>query len=176
MTLNLVQGERNDLGIGARAGAGDQEFGPLEIGERLHLGRMPGHGKGRLAVHAAEPGEPQRIEPRLVLTEHRLEGKTAADRPDDAAVLGGDPVEIINRLEAAGAEHVLHDERRIAGNVTAEVAHQQARVEVVGRAGPRKHDHRDLAALVELLRRLRPSKAGGATSESTRESQRRREP
>ena len=155
MTLNLVQGERNDLGIGARAGAGDEEFGPLEIGERLHLGRMPGHGKGRLAVHAAEPGEPQRIEPRLVLAEHRLEGKTAADRADDAAVLGGDPVEIIDGLEPAGAEHVLHDEGGSAGNVTAELASEQARVEVVGRAGPRKYDHGDLAALVELLGSLR---------------------
>ena len=51
----------------------------------------------------------------------------------------------------AGAQHVLYDERRLAGNVVAEVAHQHTRVEVIGGARAGKDDHRQLSPPVELL-------------------------
>ena len=88
----------------------------------------------------------------------------------DGAVLGRDPVDIFFDLEPAGAGHVLHDDRRLAGNMVGEMANQQPRIDVVGRARARKDDHAELAALVELLRRLsansasRPPRAAGTAA------------
>src|SRR5262249_55725297 len=52
------------------------------------------------------------------------------------------------------------------GNVVAEVADQQPRVDVIGRAGAGETDHRQLAALVELLGRLRAGDGRAADKQS----------
>ena len=134
---------------------------------------MPGHRERRLAVHAADPGEPERIVFQLVPAEERLERQAAPDRAHHAAVLRRDPVERLDRLEPARAHHVLHDESRIAGNVLAHVPDQHARIDVVGGARRRIDDHRELPALVELLGRLRV-RGGRAGRERGARRQRRR--
>ena len=102
-----------------------------------------------------QPGEFERVDVDFVLAEHGLERQPAADRADDGAVFGGDPINVLLDLKSAGAQHVLHDDDGLAGNMFAEVPGQDARVNVVGRAGAAKDQQGQLAALVELLHRLR---------------------
>ena len=159
MILNRVPARRlNASGkiseVRAGPGARNQELVLLEFLERLHLRRVPRHRQTDVAIHAAEPGELERIDIAFVLAEHRLERQSAPDRTHDGAVLGRDPVNVFLGLEPAGTGHVLDDDRRLAGNVVAEVASEQPRIDVVGRARAGKDDHAELAALVELLRRL----------------------
>ena len=149
-----VEGKRQYLGIGTGAGAWNQQLVLLQIGESLDLRRMPRHCQADVAVHAAEPGEFERIDVDLVLAEHRLERQAAPDRAHDGAVLGRNPVDVLFDLEPTGTQHVLHNDDWLARNVVAEVACQHAGVNVVGRAGAGKDQHGQLAALVELLDRL----------------------
>src|ERR671921_866117 len=71
---------------------------------------------------------------------------------DDGAVLRRDVVEPVGEAEAAGALHVLGDDRRIARDVLAEVARDQAAVDVVAAADARADDHLDRLAFVEVGR------------------------
>src|SRR5262249_21237307 len=77
------------------------------------------------------------------------ERHVARERADGGAVLGREVVEIIDRAQAAGARHVLHDHARIAGNEPAEMARQEPRIGVVTAARPIADDQIDLLAPVE---------------------------
>ena len=74
--------------------------------------------------------------------------------PERGAVLGRDLVEIVGGLEAAGARHVLRDQRRLSRNVLAQVARHHAAVEIGGARGAADGD-RDGLAREERLGRLR---------------------
>src|SRR5262249_18709572 len=63
-------------------------------------------------------------------------------------------VEIIGRLEAARARHVLRDDRRLPGNMLAEMARDQTPVEIVAAACGVADDDGDGPARKELLDRL----------------------
>jgi hypothetical protein len=75
--------------------------------------------------------------------------------PERGAVLGRDLVEIVRGLEAAGARHVLRDQRRLSRNVLAQVARHHAAVEIVAAARGVADGDRDGLAGEELLGRLR---------------------
>src|ERR1700683_1900773 len=154
-----VEGQRQDLRIRPGSRAWNQEFVLFEILERLDLRREPRHRQTGVAVHAAKPSELERIEIPFILAKHRLEWQPAPDPPDDRALLRRDPVNVFFGLEPAGTGHVLDDNCRLAGNVVAEGASEQPRVDVIGRARARKDTNADLAAFVELLRRLGASNA-----------------
>src|SRR5262249_30844979 len=108
-----------------------------------------------LAIHAADPVETQRIVFEFVASEERLERKPAPDRAHHAAILRRKAPKRLDRLEAAGTDHVLMDDRRMTWNVLAHMPGQRARIDIIGRARGRIDDHRQLPALVELFRRLR---------------------
>ncbi len=78
------------------------------------------------------------------------------------AVLRCDVVEIVRRDHAAGARHVARDDGRVAGNMLAEMARDEARIGVVGAARPDRNDDRDGLAAVEVLvlRRNRSGREG----------------
>src|SRR5262249_19541064 len=73
---------------------------------------------------------------------------------DDGAVLGRDVVEKIGGAQAAGAGHVLRDDRRIARDVPAEVARDHASVGVVAAPGAIADNEGDVAAAVEIGERI----------------------
>jgi hypothetical protein len=64
-------------------------------------------------------------------------------------------VEKIRRRDTGSRGHVLHDDRRLAGNVFGEIACEEARGEIVIVAGGMPDDHPDLLVAVEFQRRLR---------------------
>ena len=85
----------------------------------------------------------------------RFGDQARIERGDDGAVLGRVGVEIAHRRHAGRARHVLHDDVRIARDVAAEMARQQARILVVAAAGRIADHERDRLAFVEALLRER---------------------
>ena len=83
------------------------------------------------------------------------EGGIARQAADRRAVLGRDVVEEVRRPQSFGAGHVLHDDRGRAGNMTAHVPGEQARVLVVAAAHRSRGDQIDALAAIELGNGLR---------------------
>ena len=121
---------------------------------------VPHHADADLVIGAADPVEPVAVELRGLVAEQRIEAGAAADGADHRAVLVGDVVEPVGEPQAAGAFHVLRRHLRIAGNVLAEMARDQPRVDVVAAADAVADHHVDGLALVELGRRLGGRAAG----------------
>jgi len=69
------------------------------------------------------------------IAERLLERRRLNDDAKRGAVLRGDLVDVVRGLEAAGAGHVLRHDGRLSGNVLAEMARDQAAVEIVAAAG-----------------------------------------
>ena len=63
-----------------------------------------------------------------------------ANVPMTVPSFGATEKTIIRRLEAAGARHVLRDDRRIARNVLAHMLREHASVEIVAAAGREADD------------------------------------
>ena len=76
---------------------------------------------GDALFQVADPGELRRLESRGAVAHQRLEGNCVHERRHHGPVFGGDVVEPVGGGEAAGADHVLHDDRRTARDVTAEM-------------------------------------------------------
>ena len=86
---------------------------------------------------------------------HRLQRREGIlDHSDDGAVLRRDVVEIVEHLQPAGAGHVLRHDARIAGDVLADVASHQPRLDVVLAAGADPDQHVDRLAAVEVRHRI----------------------
>src|SRR5215203_4038102 len=66
-----------------------------------------------------------------------------------AAVLRPGTVDVIAGDHAAGARHVLDDDRWIARNVPAQMLGNRAAIEVIAAAGTCTHQNRNGSALVE---------------------------
>jgi hypothetical protein len=60
----------------------------------------------------------------------------------------------LGALQAAGARHIVDDDRRLAGNVLAHVLSQKTAVDVVAAAGAVADDHGDRLAFVEIFHRI----------------------
>jgi len=76
------------------------------------------------------------------------------DHADEGAVVGRDAGEIIDHLQAAGADHVLRHERRLARNVAAHMARHEACDGVVFAAGADPDQHRNGLAAIEIGHRI----------------------
>src|SRR5262245_48712344 len=90
----------------------------------------------------------------------RLEGVPALDGGDRGAVLGRDVGPEADQPAAAGAGHVLHDDRRVAGQMLAEMAPEQPRISIVGTARTGADIEVDVLAF-EILRG-RSTRRGGS--------------
>src|SRR5262249_30277649 len=82
----------------------------------------------------ADPGELSEIDVDLRRLDDRLSDEARIEDRHHGAVLRCGRVEITHRREAAGAGHVLHDDVRIARDVLADEAGDDARVDVVAAA------------------------------------------
>ena len=104
----------------------------------------------------AEPSELARIEPDIgIAAEEPKQWHVAGDQAEGGAILGREIVEIVGRDQAAGARHVLYDDGRIAGDIPADMARQQATKDVEAASRPIADHERNGFALVELFDGLR---------------------
>jgi hypothetical protein len=120
---------------------------------------VPGDGRVVLGARVADVDELGGVE--LQLLAHGLgEGEGLVGGGQDRAVLWGDGVDPGGGDPAGGARHVARHDGRLARDVLAHVAGDEARVGIVAAPG-RVADHEaDRLALVELLDRLRAGRAG----------------
>src|SRR6185503_16360365 len=147
---------RVDRHGGADAGAGQFRFHLHRIRDRLHRRGVPQEHDVDERVDAADPIEFGGLEAHALGAELLVERRGRRADADYRAVLRRDAVDVGERQEGAGARPVLRHDAGIAGDVLAEMAGEEARVEVVA-AGRRIADGElDLLAFVEwLLRRGR---------------------
>jgi hypothetical protein len=86
----------------------------------------------------------------LAAAEQWLYHHARRETGNGGAVLGGDIVEIVDRLEAAGSRHVLRNEPWIARDVAAHMARERPRIDVIAAAGAEADHHLDGLAGVEI--------------------------
>ena len=69
---------------------------------------------------------------------------------DSQAIRLGHTVDKIRRDHAAGARHILHDHRRVARNMFADILRHQARPQIVAAARRRTDNHFEGFALIDI--------------------------
>ncbi len=91
---------------------------------------------------------------RALAAQHLEHGGALIDAGNIGAVLRGCRINVVGRAHAAGSRHVLHDDVRVARDMIAHVAREQAGIEIIAAAGAETDHDVDRLALVEgLLRR-----------------------
>ena len=125
---------------------------------RADAGGCPRNADARRLVDRTEPAELARIEARGGKAVERGVGHARMHHADDGAVLRRVVVEVVRRAQAPRARHVLHRDARLPGNVRGEIRRKSIRVTRITAARIRAHDERHRPALVELLRRRRPTR------------------
>src|SRR5262249_39215245 len=120
------------VGVGAGAGAADRHLLGAQVVECGDAGASPErHTHANLMIAAADPGEFGRVKLRRLLAEQWIEAGAPPDDAEYRAVLGADAIKPIGEAKAAGAFHVLHHDRGIARDVTADVPGEHTRPQVV---------------------------------------------
>src|SRR5947207_353701 len=145
---------REDVGIGARAGAADEDVARVEVLEARDAGLAPRRAHAHLVVRAAEPAELRGLELRALGAEQRIERNAAADGAEHRAVLRRRLVEPIREPQAPRAFHILRHDDRVAGKVLSDVPREKARIDVVAAADAVADVELDHLAFVELALRL----------------------
>src|SRR5262249_17964445 len=131
--------------VDIRRGAGRRRthvelLGLLQVIEGLDASSAPGVAGAQIASDAADEGDLCELESELVGAEQRLVEESRVEGGDDATVCRRAGVQIFHSLEARSPTHVLHDDVRLAWNMTGYVPGQNASVGVV--ATPRRRaDH-----------------------------------
>ncbi len=95
-------------------------------------------------------------------TAHQLvEIQRRIDRAERQAVGFGDAIDIVGADDVAGAGHVLHHDRRIAGDILADVTRRQPRPKIVAAGGGGRDHHGNRFALIKIRLRECPFKVQG---------------
>ena len=85
------------------------------------------------------------------LSADRLNGDECFwEHADRGAVLRRNGIEIIGHLDAARSDHVLHHERRVAGNMRLHEPREQPRLKIIAAADVDADIHVDRLAPVEI--------------------------
>ena len=116
---------------------------------------VPDDADADLVVGAADPVELGTVELRSFAAEQWVEAGAAPNRAEHEPFLGGDVVKPVGESQAAGTIHVLRGDDRIARNVIAEMAGDQAGVDIVAAADAVADHQVDGLALVEVRLRMR---------------------
>ena len=148
------------VGVGGLAGAAHDQLLREHVFQLGDAAALPGDADADLVVGAANPGELVGLELRALGPQQRIEGGAAADGGDRRAVLRADIVDPVGEAQAAGTFHVLGDDGRVARDVLAEVAGDDAGVEIIGAADAVADIEIDVLALVEFRGRLRLRRRG----------------
>ena len=147
---NVVE-DRGQIG-GARGAALGQFFGVGDVFNGLPR-RIGSHVQHQVAlIDAAQPGKFAHVKCRFFAPEQLIQVDAAARHAQRQAIRFGNTVNVIGRSQRAGARHVLHDDRRIAGKVPAHVAGEQTSILVVEAAGGEADDDANGFVFVERRR------------------------
>ena len=123
----------------------------LQVRDRPRIDRMPDVTDRQVLRDAADPFEFAEVDRDLVGRQQRIGDLGIVEHVDDRAVLRRVSLEMLHRPQAAGARHVHHDDRWRPGDVPADVARNQPRVDVVAAAG-RIADHKaQRLALIKVV-------------------------
>src|SRR5262249_4766306 len=122
--------------VGLRPGRAEEDLVGLGIFDRLDYRARRQHAHAGLAHDAADPREFHRIEARLrfLAVEERRRRHAAVDQTEDRAVTRRRIIDVVAGADAAAANHVLHDNSRIARQILAHVARDQAAILIVAAA------------------------------------------
>jgi hypothetical protein len=90
----------------------------------------------------------------VLAAEQCADREIAREAADDGAVARGLGVDVVGGDDARRLRHVLHDDGRLAGDVSRQVLHQQAAADVIVVADGVADDQANLLVLVEIRRRL----------------------
>jgi hypothetical protein len=143
------------VGVGAGAGAADGQVFGEEILEFGDAGLPHRDADADLVIGAADPVEFLRIEGIALADQQGIERNAAPDRADRGTVAWRDAIKVIGEAKTAGAFEIFRHQRRIAGDVCAEMPADHPRIKVVGAADAIADIEIDGAAFVEVCRALR---------------------
>src|SRR5437763_15948716 len=160
---------REDVGIGARAGAADEDGARVEVLEARDSGLAPRRAHAHLVVRAAEPAEFRGLELRALGAEQRIERDAAADGAEYRAVLRRRLVQPVRKSQASRAFHVLRHDHRIAGKLLSHVASEEPGIDIVAAAHAVADVELDHLAFVELALRLGERRGDDADQETNGE-------
>src|SRR5262249_60336046 len=120
---HLAQYDREHVAVGAGTGGADDERLRPHVLPGLDAGARPEGANADLVRYAAQPVVLRGLVLRaFAAAEQGIEEGAAREAAEAQAVLRGDAVEVVRRLDAAGAGHVLHHDRWVARNVLRDVA------------------------------------------------------
>src|SRR5690242_15051211 len=146
------------IGLAVVGAAAAEHDAVLErVRHRLRPGSVKDRGRAGLGREAAEPVEPGRGKLRVLVAEEWIERYAALDQADHQTILGRDVEQPVCRLQTAAPRHVLHQNCRLARNMTAEMGGKGPGVEVVAAADVRGSDQPYRLAAIEFLATGGPS-------------------
>ena len=151
----ILQHRRHDVALRPPARTGDGDLGLLQGLDAPRL-RLPAHDDDRIDRHdGADIGHLGDIVLHLLGTQELGDRRGVGQEGQHRAVLRRDVVEIVRRLGAAAARHVLDDDVGLAGDVLSHVLGHQPGVEAVRPAGAIADEEGQVLALVEIGDRTR---------------------
>ena len=104
-----------------------------------------------IARRGTEPGEFARIKLHIgIAAKKRDQHHVARKQTERGAVLGRDRIDVVRCAQAAGSRHVLHHHARIARDVSADVAREQAGIDVIAAARAKASDQAHLVTAIEV--------------------------
>ena len=150
-----VDQSRELVSVIGGAGRADRQRLCEQIVEFRKTRRPRGDTDAHFVIGAADPGEFRGVELRAGFAKQGIERGAAAGRTDDRAVIRRRRIKIVGEAETAGAFHILRHDGRIAGNVAAEPARDQARIKIVTAADAVADVEIDRLAAIEIGDALR---------------------
>ena len=164
---DIVEDERDRVGLRARARARHDHLLLAGVVEALEGGPLPGDAQAHIAADGADPLELAHVIAGIARADQRLGQRPAGESAHDPAILGGGIGDEIGGADAASARHVLHIDGGIARNIFADMAAQHARIEI--NAPARRARHIDGDGLGHGLALLGEDGRGGGESQGARE-------
>src|SRR5262245_30121371 len=133
----LAQDAIIEIGRGADAGIAEIELrARQELLPRFDAGAVPGVADAEVLADIADPRIVEKLHATdLVGRRYRLGDQAGVEGRDQRAVGRRSGTQELHRLEARGTRNVLHDDGRLARDVTRHVFRQHAGVDVVAATG-----------------------------------------
>ena len=110
---------------------------------------MPRDARRRVICYASQPGELAAVEQHLFF-DQGINGGHSRKRSKGQAVLGSYIIDVLGRTQAARTCHGLRNDRRISGDMLADVLSENACVKVVTAADAETDDEVDILPTVEF--------------------------
>ncbi len=132
---HVVEHERPNVGVRAGAGACDDHLLFFDVVDGFERALGPCNAKSDVLGECADPGELAHVIAGIASADERFEEGSPGEGRNCRAVAWRLLREKIGGANSSGARHRLNRHGRPAGNVTADVSTEQARVKIDAAAG-----------------------------------------